>query len=146
MTSETLSLKCWIVLSRASQSILKCVEEDVKQYGLNPTEFAVLELLFHKGDQPIQKIGTKILLASSSITYVVDNLEKKGFLIRKSCSQDRRVTYAGITKLGSDLLGEIFPKHQAMIHQLFDGINNEEKEQLIAHLKKLGYRAEGSLT
>lgn len=56
---EDLSLKLFIVLSRAMQTIAKRVEEDIKNYGLNTTEFAVLELLYHKGSQPIQKIGEK---------------------------------------------------------------------------------------
>ncbi len=77
INDESLSLKLFVILSRAVQSITKRIEEDIKSYGLNPTEFAVLELLYSKGDQPIQKIGDKILLASSSITYVVDKLEKK---------------------------------------------------------------------
>ena len=58
-----LSLKVFIVLSRALQSIKKRVEEDIKCLGLNPTEFSVLELIFSKGDQPIQKIGEKVLIA-----------------------------------------------------------------------------------
>ena len=55
---------------------------------MNPTEFAVLELLYHKGNQPLQQIGDKILLASGSITYVVDKLEKKNF----SSEKPRRLT------------------------------------------------------
>ncbi len=58
---EDLSLKVFIVLSRALQSIKKRVEEDIKCLGLNPTEFSVLELIYSKGDQPIQKIGEKVL-------------------------------------------------------------------------------------
>jgi len=59
------------------QSITKRIEKDIKIYGLNPTEFTVLKLLYSKADQPIQKLEDKTLLASSSITYVVDRLEKK---------------------------------------------------------------------
>lgn len=77
---EDLSLKLFVVLTRAIQSVKKKVEEDIKGMGLNPTEFAVLELVYNKGDQPIQKIGEKVLIASSSITYVVDKLEKKELL------------------------------------------------------------------
>lgn len=71
------NLKALTVLLRASQSVQDVVRKDMQQYGLNQTEFAVLELLYHKGEQPIQHIGKKILIASSSITYVVDKLEKK---------------------------------------------------------------------
>ena len=34
--------------------------KEINNQGLNLTEFGVLELLYHKGDQPIQKIGQKI--------------------------------------------------------------------------------------
>lgn len=141
---EELSLKLFVVLSRAFQSIRKRVEENIKELGLNPTEFAVLELIYSKGDQPIQKIGDKVLIASSSITYVVDKLEKKGLLQRKPCPNDRRVTFAVITDKGQTFMEEAFPKHQEAIHEILGGLNEEEKEQMIEHLKKLGYFAQGS--
>src|SRR5690625_4249923 len=112
---EELSLKLFIVLTRALASVRSRVEENIKSFGLNPTEFAVLELIYHKGDQPIQKIGEKVLIASSSITYVVDKLEKKRLLERKPCPNDRRITYATITDKGNALMCEIFPKHTAAI-------------------------------
>lgn len=139
---EDLSLKLFVVMSRAMQTIARRVEEDIKNYGLNTTEFAVLELLYHKGEQPIQKIGEKVLLASSSITYVVDKLEKKQLLVRKPCSRDRRVTYAVITDKGRELMEAIFPKHKKAIEKIFAGINDEEKAQLIEQLKRLGKHAQ----
>lgn len=139
---EDLSLKLFIVLSRTLQSIKKRVEEDIKNYRLNPTEFAVLELIYNKGEQPIQKIGEKVLIASSSITYVVDKLEKKNLLKRKSCPKDRRITYAVITTEGNQLMEEIFPKHRDAIQEIFGGLNATEKELMIQQLKKLGYYAQ----
>ncbi|MDY0407990.1 MarR family winged helix-turn-helix transcriptional regulator [Virgibacillus soli] len=136
-----LSLKLFVVLTRALQSVEEKVMQDIKGHGLNLTEFAVLELLYHKGDQPIQKIGEKVLLASSSITYVVDKLEKKGYLARIACPNDRRVTFASITTIGINLMDEIFPKHKEAIRQIMGGLNMEEKQFVIEELKKLGYYA-----
>lgn len=139
---EELSLKLFVVLTRTLNAIKKRVEEDIRSLGLNPTEFAVLELIYHKGDQPIQKIGEKVLIASSSITYVVDKLEKKNLLRRRPCSEDRRVIYATITEAGKELMSEVFPKHKQAIREIFGGLNVEEKSHLIMQLKKLGYYAE----
>lgn len=141
-----LSLKLFVVLTRALQSIEKQVIKDIKSHGLNLTEFAVLELLYHKGDQPIQAIGQKVLLASSSITYVVDKLEKKAYLVRTACPKDRRVTYASMTEKGKTLMDTVFPKHEQVIHGLFGALNREEKETMINQLKKLGFHAEGSIS
>ena len=62
------------VLLRASRSLEDLLKKDVAKFELNATEFAVLEFLYHKGEQPIQVIGKKILLSSSSITYVINRL------------------------------------------------------------------------
>src|SRR5690625_697467 len=136
---EELSLKAFVVLTRSLESVKSRIEEDIKQLGLNPTEFAVLELIYSKGNQPIQKIGEKILIASSSITYVVDKLEKKNYLKRKPCPKDRRVTHATITEEGKNLMDEVFPKD---LKEIYGGLNIEEKEDLIEKLKKLGFYAE----
>ncbi|RSK27220.1 MarR family transcriptional regulator [Bacillus sp. HMF5848] len=138
MNSKDLSLKLFIVLSRSYRSVFDQIEADIRQYCMNPTEFAVLELLYHKGEQPIQQIGKKVLLASGSITYVVDKLEKKGLLERRSCPKDRRVTYAVITTPGKELMDDIFPKHKDAIDKIFNSVSDSEKETLITLLKQIG--------
>ncbi|MDQ0482177.1 MarR family winged helix-turn-helix transcriptional regulator [Guptibacillus hwajinpoensis] len=137
-----LSLKLFIVLARASRSVTDEIKTDIQSYGLNPTEFAVLELLYHKGSQPLQQIGEKILLASGSITYVVDKLEGKGYLTRNPCPNDRRITHAVISNEGKSLMDRIFPDHMKQVQSIFAGLDISEKETAIGLLKKLGHYAE----
>ncbi|MGN8647739.1 MarR family winged helix-turn-helix transcriptional regulator [Gracilibacillus sp. HCP3S3_G5_1] len=132
------SLKLFVVLSKAYRSVADQVAKDIRSHGLNTTDFGVLELLYHQGEQPLQKIGDKILLASGSITYVVDKLEKKGLVKRTPCPNDRRITYASITASGEDLLNDIFPEHWKQIEAITAGLNDKEKEEAIILLKKLG--------
>jgi MarR family 2-MHQ and catechol resistance regulon transcriptional repressor len=135
------SLKFFIVLSRAHRAFNDVVNKNISTFKLNPTEFAVLELLYHKGDQPLQQIGGKILLASGSITYVVDKLEQKGLLVRRACPKDRRVTYAQITDKGKQLIEEIFPPHEERINEIVSVLTSEEKNVVTELLKKVGYHA-----
>ncbi|CAM4142669.1 MULTISPECIES: MarR family winged helix-turn-helix transcriptional regulator [Geobacillus] len=135
------SLKLFIVLSRAYRAVSDQVNKSIHSFGVNPTEFAVLELLYHKGDQPLQQIGEKILLASGSITYVIDKLENKGLIVRRACEKDRRVTYASITEEGRRFIERVFPEHAEKIHETVSALTAAEKEQAIALLKKLGYGA-----
>jgi MarR family transcriptional regulator, 2-MHQ and catechol-resistance regulon repressor len=135
------SLKLFIVLSRAYKAINEHVNKVIQSSGLNPTEFAVLELLYHKGDQPMQQIGGKILLASGSITYVVDKLEQKGMLKRIACPKDRRVTFAQITEDGKKFIQNIFPEHAEQIDKLMSSLTETEKLEAIDLLKKLGLPA-----
>lgn len=135
------SLKTVTVLLRASQSIQEIVKQEMAAYGLNPTEFSVLELLYHKGDQPIQIVGKKVLLTSGSMTYIIDRLESKGYLTRKACPSDRRVTYASLTSEGDALMSRIFPVHEQRMNELLDGL---ELDETITQLKAIGKRAEAS--
>jgi MarR family 2-MHQ and catechol resistance regulon transcriptional repressor len=139
--SVTQSLKLFIVLSRAYKAINEHVNKMIQANGLNPTEFAVLELLYHKGDVPLQQIGGKILIASGSITYVVDKLEQKGLLKRVACPKDRRVTYAQISDTGRQFIEEIFPDHAERINELMSSLDENEKVEAIRLLKKLGLPA-----
>ncbi|CAM3096339.1 MarR family transcriptional regulator [Filibacter tadaridae] len=132
------ALKLFIVLSRASKVLLEEAHKPIEKHGLNPTEFAVLELLYHKGRQPIQKIGQKILLRSGSMTYVVDKLAARGLLERVYCEEDKRVTYMSITTAGVELITSVFPKHQENINQLLSALSVDEQETAIILLKKLG--------
>ncbi len=141
MTREKDSLRALTVILRASASITKMVKKDMDSYGVNPTEFMVLELLYSKGPQAIQIIGNKVLLASSSITYVIDQLEKKDFVERKQNPTDRRVTLVSLTASGEELMSEIFPQHSSVIQELFQDLTEEELVKLADDIKSIGYKA-----
>ena len=136
------SLKLFVVLSKAYRTINDHAIRDMKQYGLSPSEFMVLELLYTKRRIPLQQIGEKVLITSGSITYNIDKLEKKQFLKRVPCTEDRRVIYAEITEAGHTFFDQIFPQHAATIHNLLNGLSPEEKLTAIELIKKLGKRAE----
>lgn len=141
MDNRELSLKLLIVLSKAYKVVMDLAVKDMKKNGLSASEFAVLELLYHKGKIPMQRIGEKILVTSGSVTYTVDKLEEKGYLHRVPCPTDRRVTYAEITEDGKALFDRIFPDHAQVVEGIMDGLTPEEKEQAIQLLKKLGISA-----
>ncbi len=142
LSDANTSLKAFTVLNRATQSIQDVLKKDVAQYGMNLNEFAVLELLYHKGDQPIQQIGRNILVANSSITYVVDKLEKKGYLYRRACPDDRRVMYAAITEPGKEFMDAYFPEHEKKIESVFNVWSEKEIDTAIDLLKRAGHHAE----
>jgi len=136
------SLRLFRVLNRAFRSVSEHSTRDIKSYGLNPTEFAVLELLYHKGPIPLQQIGSRLLILSGGVTYTVDKLENAGYVSRRSCAEDRRVTYAEVTEEGKRLMESIFPKHAAALHRAVSGLTEDEKDQAIELLKKLGIEAD----
>lgn len=141
MKQNNRNLKAFTVLFRAYQTIQDATKRDLLQFDLNQTEFSVLEFLYHHGEQPVQMIGKKILIASSSITYVIDKLEQKGYVYRMACPRDRRVTYVLLTLEGQVLMEEIFPKHEQKINEIFEVLEPQELDNMILSLKKVGKNA-----
>jgi MarR family 2-MHQ and catechol resistance regulon transcriptional repressor len=142
--TSSLSLKLWIVLSRARSAVGRYAEAEMERHGLSPGEFAVLEVLYHKGSLLLGDVQRKIQVSSGGVTYLVDRLARKGLVERKTCEHDRRACYAALTGDGSRLMGRIFPEHAAAIEQALAGLNEEEKRTAIELLRKLGLSAAGS--
>lgn len=141
-SNDELSLDLFIVLARAYNSVVAHSIRDIQSHGLNSTEFGVLDLLYHKGPQPLQKIGEKVLISSGNITYVADKLQKKNLLVRKASPDDRRVIFADLTDEGRSFFQSIFPQHQQVLVRAVEDLDSEEKMQAIQLLRKLGLSAE----
>lgn len=137
MSRETETLKTYIALMRVHGLFEKVVKEDAGRYNLNVTEFAVMELLYNRGEQPIQKICQRILIASSSTTYVVDKLCNKGFVERRPDEKDRRVTFASITEEGRELMEKLYPEHAKRLMNLFEELSLSEITDMRDKLKRI---------
>lgn len=130
-------LKVVIGIMRASNLLVDDLKKTLKNYPINATEFSVMEFLYSKGEKSIQEIRDRILLASGSATYVVDNLERKEYVRRIVNQNDRRVTYIKLTETGKDLINDIFPMHKKNTKNIFNDLTNEELIILKEILKKI---------
>src|SRR5690606_27153174 len=122
------ALKLWIVLSRAHAAVSRRVEADIARHALSPGEFAILEVLYHKGPLLLGEVQRKILVSSGGVTYLVDRLVKQGLVERRDCPEDRRARYANLTATGTALMDHIFPIHSEAVAEAVAGLDEEEKE------------------
>jgi len=132
-----LNLKTLVVLSRCMQSVHKKEYKTIKEGGLTVSQFAVLEVLYHKGDLRVSEIIEKILSTGGNMTVVIDNLVKESLVERRIDPSDRRVNLISITEKGKMLMSDIFPRHMENINEIFSVLTAEEKKNLIGLLKKL---------
>ena len=141
------ALRLFVTLTRCYNSVTAHARRDVERHEigghrLTISEFAVLELLYHKGPLPLGELAHRVLLTSGSMTYVVDNLEKRGLAQRVACPKDRRVCHAALTDAGREWIAAIFPPHAEALTQAVSGLSADEQETLTALLKKLGLAAQ----
>jgi MarR family 2-MHQ and catechol resistance regulon transcriptional repressor len=135
------ALKLWVTLSRAYNAVNAHAVADVRQEGLSIGEFAVLELLYHRGPSLLGEIQRRILVSSGGITFLVDKLAEKGMVERRDSPDDRRARYAALTREGTRLMKRIFPRHAARVTAAMAGLSVSEQREATRLLKQLGLAA-----
>lgn len=137
MSRKAESLKTYIALKRSINEIESKTRKYVGSFGLNLNEFAVLEILYHKGKRTTQQIKESILIANSSTTYIVDKLCDKGLVKREFAPEDRRVINVEITESGRKLMDELFPTHAEQLTANFDKLSEYDITEIRQLLKKM---------
>jgi len=136
--SETSAIHVWLVLWRAARAIEQNAINSVLGLGLGLSEFAVLEVLLHKGPQPVNVIGKKVLLTSGSITAAIDRLESRNLVHRTADPQDRRARIVHLTETGQRLIEDGIQRHAIDLEETLAVLKPGERMELIRLLKKAG--------
>ena len=136
--TETRVLDTFIKLTRCTNSVLARLSERNTLDDLTPSQFAVLEALYHLGSMTQGEVSAKVLKSGSNMTTVIDNLERDGLVRRERDTNDRRVIHIHITDAGTEKLEAVLPGHIAALVEEFSILTAEEQERLGQLCKKLG--------
>ena len=135
---ERRALDVFIKLMRAADAVVARTVEPVTAAGLTPSQFGVLETLYHRGPLMLSQLADKHLKSRNNITVVVDNLEKLGLARRERSDEDRRAVWVHLTEAGRERIGRVIPEHVRVVVQDMEVLTAEEQEQLGALLRRLG--------
>jgi len=138
--TEVLALDTFIKLTRSVESFGGRLARRNTAGGLTPSQFGVLESVYHLGPMKQGEIGAKLLRSGGDITLVVDNLEKHGLVRRERGTEDRRVVVVSLTEAGQALIARLLPGHVAAIVEEMGALTAEEQETLGRLCRKLGKR------
>lgn len=131
-------LKTITILFRAKNYLEERIKESVEPFGLNVTEFGTLEALYHKGDLSVNEILEKVLIANSSMSYVLQQLVNKGYITKVQAESDRRSFVVSLTPKGRALIKEVYLEHVTHLRESLNVLTPDEESQLQALLKKIG--------
>lgn len=136
--AEVCALDTYIKLMRAADSLSNALTPTMKEVGLTPSQFGVLEALMHLGPMCQREIGRKLLTSGGNVTMVVDNLEKRTLVRRERGEQDRRYITVHLTPEGRRLIEETFPRHVACMVRRMQVLTLDEQGELGRLCRKLG--------
>lgn len=143
--SDTSGTHLWLVLMKAQRTLARHAKRSIEGLGLCFSDFVILELLLHRGPQPVNAIGRRIELSSGAITTAVDRLEARRLVVRTHDAEDRRVRTVSLTTEGRTQIAAAFAQHKRSMNLAASGLTSDERASLIALAKKLGTTADEQL-
>ena len=142
---DSSGIHLWLVLMKAYRTLERHARCSIEPLGLGSSDFAILELLLHRGRQPVNAIGRRIDLTSGAITSAVDRLEAQGLVVRTSDPEDRRTRFVSLTPKGTARIREVFGVHKRAMEGATRSLTTAERETLINLIRKLGRAADDQL-
>jgi MarR family 2-MHQ and catechol resistance regulon transcriptional repressor len=138
--AEKRALDTYVKLSRAAETVLSRVHQHLASVRLSPSQFSVLEMLHHLGPLHQNELASKMLKSNANLTFVIDNLVKRGLVCRARDVADRRFIVVRLTDDGARLIQDIFPRHVGIIMEEFSILTSEEQVTLARLCRKIGLR------
>ncbi|MFP3724933.1 MarR family winged helix-turn-helix transcriptional regulator [Priestia filamentosa] len=111
--------------------------EILNDYNITPPQFAALQWLFDLGEMTIGDLSSKMYLACSTTTDLIDRMEKTGLVTRAKDEQDRRIVRVVLLERGKKLIEEVIAKRQNYLAEVVCEYDRAEVELLCENLQKL---------
>jgi DNA-binding MarR family transcriptional regulator len=136
----TLEVTAWVRLLRSYSALTRRLNgELLENHGLHLNEYEVL-LVLSQQEEGMRRVdlADAMRLTQSGITRLLEGLQKQGYVTRRACKTDARVSYAALTKPGRTKLERASETHLGAIRETFtDRYSEAELGQLAELLSRL---------
>ena len=125
------------LLRRASSRYQVQLDQCLAPFEVTASQFQVLKILAESQTSTFNSIAGQLDVDMAAVTRLGDRLEKRGLVLRRRCTQDRRVCFLELTEEGNKLIPQL-AKEAAQIHEsLFKPLSKSEEKILNSLLEKL---------
>ncbi len=125
--------QCGYLISKIHQSSDRVCAKLLKEGGveeINPAQGRILFALWKKDDIPITELAKETLLHKSTLTKMLDNMEKSGHVKRVQSADDRRVTFIRLTERDRRLKEKYGAVSEELEEIYYAGFTEGERSQL----------------
>lgn len=125
----------WL-LHRAAQRFGEAMERVAHEHGVGVRGHLVLSALTDAPGRTQLALGTALGLDKTTLTTVLDKLERHGLVVRRPDPADRRVRIPEITAAGREAQARVTPALRKAEAELLSTLSPEEREMLRTILGK----------
>lgn len=109
----------------------------VRELGLRVPEWRVLACLYDQDGLMITQLAKYSLLEQSRMTRIVDQMEKRGLVVRKSDKGDGRRVRVHLTDAGQKLSSEVVEEAREHERTLLSALNQPDADRIKPSLERL---------
>ena len=107
-----------------------------KGYDVTAEEWVLLNRLWQKDGRSQRDLAETTIRDQTTVTRLMDKMEKKGYVKRQHDSNDRRIVLAHLTPKGKSLEKKLIPIAVKMLQQAGEGISKKDLETTLNTLDK----------
>lgn len=111
----------------------RITKELAGRYGLTGPQLAVVKMLEPVGKLSLSELSGRIRARNSTVTGIIDRMEREGLVTRRRSKEDRRVVNIALTEKGQALAAEIAVEPV----QIFRRVLGELSERDAADLRRV---------
>lgn len=111
--------------------------EILSDLNITVPQFTALQILINIGDMTIGELSQKMALACSTITDLIDRMEKSELVVRKKDEKDKRVVRIEVLPKGYDILEQVLNKRIKFLEDKIKSFSEDEKSSLEKGLEAL---------
>ncbi len=127
-------------LSMLSRRLHRRIDKEASQYGVTGVQARILGFIYHKSDKKdiFQKdIEEELDIRRSSVTSVLQLMEKNGHIKRISVSEDARLKKIVLTEKGMEIQRNVYEFILRVEKSLRDELNEDEFNILVSLIDRL---------
>ena len=125
------------LLTTAQHSVFLKMTEKLSVFDLTPVQYAVLYCLWENDKKSPKEIAERLKLEHSTISGILERMEKKGLIKRMISKEDRRFIQIMLTEKGAVLEKDVLAAVDKVNEEVMSVFSKEECENLITQLRVL---------
>jgi len=129
ITNETIIRHILKIAEDIYRTIKLSVPPEWLTSDMTVAQLRFLLLLYSEGPSQMSSIASSLGVAVSTATGIVDNLVKKGLVIRRADPQDRRLVICTLSPQGKETINRMWTLGRSQIKELLQGLSIEQLEK-----------------
>lgn len=125
------------LLTTAQHNIFQEFSNRLAPFDITPVQYGVLNCIWKENATSPKQIAELLMLENSTVSGVLERMEKKMLLVRTISKEDRRYIQVELTKRGKMLEKDILQVAETFNQDVFSTISKKESDILKELLKNL---------